>query len=152
MDFSFLLSLLAFIMSSITWVVHAFQHSTHFSVQVIDFVAYSDNILFFLYFQNNSSSPITVSGISYITPDKKYPCELVPKVLRTEHGIVTRSTPNFPLNFAPSQGAMYFIDFRYCPGNSLDPDKMVDFEIYTNRGRLNKSVALASREHLLRLR
>lgn len=153
MNFSLLLSLLAFIMSSITWIVHAFQHSTRFTVKVIDFIVRPNNVVqFFMYFQNNSLLPITVSGISYIESDKKYPCELTPKTLRTVNGVVTRSTPAFPLNFAPSQGSMYFLEFINCPGNSLDPDKMADFEIYTNRGRLNKSAVLVVHDHIFRLR
>lgn len=147
-----ILTILAFIMSAITWIVTALRHSIFLTVELKDYAKWFNNVVqLFLYIQNNSASPITVSGISILYDGKKFPCELVPKKLRTEDGIVTRSTPMFPLNFAGLQGTMYFFEFVNCPDIELAQGKTIDFEIYTNRGRLKKSVTLGPQDRYFRL-
>lgn len=153
MDISIILSVLAFIMSFVTWVVHAFQHSTRLSIKNIDYRVWPGDIVqLFVYIQNNSVAPITISGLSILESGRKFPCELVSKKIRSENGIVTRSTPNFPLNFSSSQGSMYFLEFVHCPGIALAPNKTVAFEIYTNRGCLKKFSVPGQQGRLFRLR
>lgn len=137
------LTILSFIMSAATWLLTAYSRSIRLSCSVSDYRKYDQGILqLFLYIQNNSEKPMTISGISLIIDNQKYPCELVEKKIRTVNGLVTQSTPNFPLNFSPSQGRMEFIEFLNCPGIEASPGKMVEIEIYTNRKALKRFLSL----------
>lgn len=137
------LTILSFIMSAATWMLTAYNRSIQLSCAISDYIKYDQGILqLFLYIQNNSEKPITISGISLIIDSQKYPCELVKKKIRSVNGLVTQSTPNFPLNFSPSQGRMEFIEFLNCPSIETSPGKMVEIEIYTNRKALKRCLSL----------
>lgn len=137
------LTILSFTMSVTTWILTAYNRSIKFSCSIIDFKKYSPDIIqFFIYIQNNSEKPMTISGMALVVDHKKYPCELVSKKIQSINGVVVHATPNFPLNFSPSQGRMEFIEFLHCPDIEASPGKMVELEIYTNRKALKRSLSL----------
>lgn len=134
-----LISIIAFIMSSLTWIVSAYQHSIRLSIKCIDYRVLKGSILqMFLYIQNNSSRPITITGLALRIDNQLYPCELLSKIIRKENGNVTRYTPNFPLNLSDQQGVMYFFEFLNCQEIVSSLDKTVEIQIYSNRGHLDK--------------
>ncbi len=74
------LTILSFIMSAATWLLTAYSRSIRLSCSVSDYRKYDQGVLqLFLYIQNNSEKPMTISGISLIIDNQKYPCELVEK-------------------------------------------------------------------------
>ena len=147
-----LISILAFIMSSITWFCTALNRSIKFSIEVKDYVEYRNAVQFYLYMQNNSGRPITVSGISIIYNDQNFPCRMLPSLLRSQGQNPVITTPFLPVNFAPHQGSCYAFEFLHCPEIGLIPGKTVDFEIYTNRKVLKRSVVLGNTCEILHLR
>ncbi len=147
-NITFLLALLG----SIGTVLQAFFHflSTRkkLKIEILDSETIWDVMQFFIYIQNQSHSSICISSISIRYDKKEIYCELVPKKIRGKGDELIR-TPMFPLNISPLQGGMYFLEFVYCPKISLDPGKILDFVIHTNRGPLKKSVTLGDKSHYL---
>ena len=145
------ISVLAFIMSSVTWFCTALNRSIKFSIEVNDYAKYKKSVQFYLYMQNNSGKPITISGLSIIYKNQKFPCRMIPNVLRTQDGSPLITTPFLPVNFAPHQGLCHAFEFSHCPDIELAPGKTVDFEIYTNRKVLKRSVILGNMDEILHL-
>ena len=139
-----LISILAFIMSSITWFCTALNRSIKFSVEVKDYAKYKKSVQFYLYMQNNSGKPITISGLAIVYKNQKFPCKMLPSVLRDKDQKPLVTTPLLPVNFAPHQGLCHAFEFSHCPDIELAPGKTVDFEIYTNRKVLKRSVILGN--------
>ena len=104
----------------------------------------------YLYLQNNSNSPLTISGISIVHNDKKYPCELIPKKIRGK-GENLIKTPMFPINLSPNQGVLFPFEFLNCQDIEISPDKKIVLEIYTNRKMIEKSLTLDLPNTLLHL-
>lgn len=138
-----LLTVLAFIMSATTWLLTAYNRSIRVSCNVIDFIKYDRGIIqLFMYIQNNSEKPLTISGMSLVIDCNRYPCELISKKIRTVNDVIVQATPNFPLNFSPAQGRMEFFEFLHCPDIEASPGKTVVIEIYTNRKPLKRLLTL----------
>lgn len=145
------LSILAFIMTSISYILAIYNKSIRLSVSVKDYAKkFLDIVQLYLMFQNNSSKPITVSGISIIDNGAEHHCELVPKLIMTIRDDVVRSTPQFPINLGPYQGLLLPFEFLNCPNIELAPDKKVELRIYTNLKPLTKSVVLGKQLYYLR--
>lgn len=151
-NFLNLISILAFIMSSITWICTALNRSIKFSIEVKDYVKYRDIVQFYFYMQNNSGKPITISGLSIIYNNQVFSCKMIPSLLRSQGQTPVITTPFLPVNFAPHQGSCYAFEFLHCPDIALAPCKKVDFEIYTNRKVLKRSVTLGNTDEILHLR
>ena len=146
-----IISILAFFMSLTTWIVTFITHRMHVSVEVKDFAKRNHVVQFYLYIQNNSATPFTVSGISIVSGSRKYPCEYLPKLIRTQNDRVIIETPYLPVNFSSHQGQCFAFEFLNCQDISLAPGKKVDLEIYTNQKTLKKSLLLPQQDKILHL-
>lgn len=136
------LTIFAFLMSTVTWFLTAYNRSIRTEIRILDYKQHLGCInQFYVYVQNNSEKAFTISGASLVIDGEKYPCELVTKLIRTTN-VLTLSTPNFPLNFAPLQGRMEFFEFLNCPNIELVPDKTIEIEFYTNRKVLKRFLKL----------
>ena len=109
-----LISVLAFIMSSITWFCTALNRSIKFFVEVKDYAKYKKSVQFYFYMQNNSGKPITISGVSIIYNNQNFPCKMLPSVLRGKDQRPLVTTPLLPVNFAPHQGLCHAFEFLHC--------------------------------------
>lgn len=147
-----IISVLAFVMTSITWIVGYFSRRLKISVEIKDHAKRRKVVQFYLYLQNKSSSPVTISGISILDNAVKYPCEYYPKIIRTRNNDVVIQTPYLPVNLAAHQGACYAFEFLNCQDIELVPGKTVELEIYTNRKPLTKSLVLPPEGNILHLR
>lgn len=144
-------SLLAFIMSTITWIFNFLDRQISVEVEIKDFAMHWDIVQLYLYIQNNSRSPFTISGVSIISNSKKHPCEPLSKIIRTHNDEVTLRTPYFPVNFSAHQGQCLALEFLHCPDIELAPGKTVVLEIYTNRKILRKSLTVPQPDRILHL-
>lgn len=147
-----IISILAFIMTSITWICTAINHSIKFSVEVKDYAKHGSVVQFYLYMQNNSGKPITISGLSIAYQNQQFPCKMIPSVIRYRDQEPLITTPFLPVNFAPHQGSCYAFEFLHCPDIELAPGKTVEFEIYTNLKVLKRFVTLGNTDGILHLR
>ena len=147
-----IISILAFIMTLITWIYNFLNRRINAEIEIKDFAKRRDIVQLYLYIQNNSGSPFTISGISIISDSDKHPCEPLPKIIRTHNNEVIIRTPYFPVNFSAHQGQCLALEFLHCPDIELAPDKTVDLEIYTNRKILRKSLTVPQPDRILHLR
>ena len=138
-----ILTVLAFIMSTSSWLLTAYNRSIRVSCRIIDFRKYPSGIIqLFMSIENNSEKSLIISGLSIISDKQKYPCELISKKIRAINDVVVHATPNFPLNIAPIQGRNEFFEFLNCPDIELVPGKTIEIEIYTNWKSLKRSLTL----------
>lgn len=147
-----IISILAFVMSLITWILNFISHRINAEMKIKDFVKHRDVVQLYLYIQNNSGSPFTISGVSIVSNSGKHPCEPLSKIIRTRNDEVVIRTPYFPVNFSAYQGQCLALEFLHCPDIVLTPGKTVDLEIYTNRKILKKSLAVPQPDLILHLR
>lgn len=145
-------SILAFIMSAITWIFNILARRINSKIEIKDFAKHRDIVQLYLYIQNNSGSPFTISGVSIISDSDKHPCEPLPKIIRTHNDEVIIRTPYFPVNFSAHQGQCLALEFLHCPDIELVPGKTVDLEIYTNRKILRKFLTVPQPDLILHLR
>ena len=147
-----IISILAFVMSLITWIYNFLNHRINAEIEIKDFAKYRDIVQLYLYIQNNCSSPFTISGVSIISDSNNHPCELLPKIIRTHNDEVVIRTPYFPVNFSAHQGQCLALEFLHCPDIELTSGKTVELEIYTNRKILKKSLTVPQPDLILHLR
>lgn len=146
------ISIAAFIMSLTTWIMTAIQQSIRISVEVKDYSKpYGKIIQLYLYIQNNSKKPFTISGISLIHDKRKYPCKLLPSSI-IEKGDIKIYTPLFPINFAAYQGVLLPFEFLDCSDIPLGPNKKIEIEICTNLKVIKRFLTLDQPDYLLRFR
>ena len=138
------ISVLAFIMSAISWICTAYNRSINFSVDVKDYCQTGKCIHLYLMMQNNSGKPITISGISIVSGKEKFPCGILSKEIIGVDYIPLIETPTLPVNFAAYQGLALAFEFSQCSDIELAPDKTVVLEIYTNRKVLRRDVVLGN--------
>lgn len=149
-NFLNLLSIIAFVMSLITWICTAINKSIRLSFEIKDQAKRHGSIVqLFLYIQNNSGRSVTISGLSIVTSSKKYPCDFLSKTIRTRDEQVIVQTANLPVNFAPYQGMCLAFEFLDCQDIELTPGKTIDLEFYTNRQVLKRSLILCPEDHVL---
>ena len=147
-----IVSILAFIMTLITWIYNFLNRRINAEIEIKDFAKHWDVVQLYLYIQNNSSSPFTISGVSVISNSDKHPCESLPKIIRTRNDEVVIRTPYFHVNFSAHQGQCLALEFLHCPDIELAPGKTVELEIYTNRKILRKSLTAPQPDRILHLR
>lgn len=105
---------------------------------------------FFISFQNHSSSPITIQTVSIFHNGNEYPCELIPKKIKGKNeSLIT--TPMFPINLAPAQGYLCYLEFLNCEDIPTSDGKTISLKIHTNRGLIEKSIVLGSTAHYLHI-
>ena len=138
------ISVLAFIMSAISWICTAYNRSISFSVDIKDYCQTGKCIHLYLMMQNNSGKPITISGISIVSGKEKFPCGILSKEIIGVDYIPSIETPTLPVNFAAYQGLALAFEFSQCSDIELAPDKTVVLEIYTNRKVLRRDVVLGN--------
>lgn len=143
--------ILGFVLSALLWLCTVLKNRTNLCIEVKDYTkAFGEIVQLYLYIQNQSDSPITISGISIVHYEKKLPCELIPKKIRkTGDDIIY--TPHFPINLSPQQGVCFPLEFLNCRDIEVGPDKKVALEIYTNRKVIKESLILSQPNTLLHL-
>ena len=110
-----IISILAFMMSLATLIHTIFDKSVRLSVNIKDYGKYFNGVVqLYIYFQNNSGRDLTISGISIVSNSQKYPCKMLPEVIRDCNGKSVITTPYLPVNIAPYQGVCYAFEFLNC--------------------------------------
>lgn len=144
-----ILGILGFILSALMWLYTYIKNRIHLVVEIKDYTKVFQRVVqLYLYIQNNSEKPLTISEISIFHTQKTYPCVLLPKKIRgIGDSLIT--TPMFPVNLSPHEGILLPFEFLNCQDIELVPDKTVALEIYTNRKMIKKSVTLGQPDHLL---
>ena len=107
-------------------------------------------VQFFILFQNQSTAPLTIHSVTIIYDAKEYPCELPPKKIRGKNESAV-NTPMFPLNLAPRQGYLCYLEFLNCEDILIAEGKTVVLKIHTNRGPIKKSIILQNKSHYLHI-
>lgn len=146
-----LLGILGFVFSGFLWIYTLYRNRTNLDIEIKDYSkAFGHVVQLYLYLQNNSDNPLTISGLSLIHKEKKYLCELLPKKIR-KTGDSLIQTPMFPVNLSPQQGVFLPFEFLNCQDIEIVPDKKIVLEIHTNRKKLKKSLTLDQPGTLLHL-
>lgn len=144
-----ILGIIGFILSALIWIYTYRKNRVLLDVEIKDYTKVFGRVVqLYLYIQNNSGSPLTISGISIVHNEKKYPCVLLPRKIRgTGEDLI--KTPMFPINLSPHEGILLPFEFSNCQDIELALDKTVALEIYTNRKMIEKSLILGRPDHLL---
>lgn len=145
------LSILAFFMSAFLSASKFLSSRRNIGITIHDYSSPMGTVQFFVNFQNNSSTGISIHLISVIANGKERQCELLPKMIRKENSEIFKTT-SFPIFLSPEQGYLCFLEFLHCQDIQLSPGKTVDFRIYSNRVVINKSVTLGNTSHYLHIR
>lgn len=149
-----ILTVFAFIMSTLTWIIGGLSRSVRISLEILDYRTYQKSCKVYVRISNNSSFPIIVQSISIIDERGEHFCYLQPKLSRHE-GSLDFYTAEFPLNFSPVQGRQEYIEFRDFPDSEpiqLVEGKTVEFRIYTNRWAIKRAETLGKESHYLHIR
>ena len=144
-----ILTIISFCVSIYLFVSKKISERRNIKISILDHAERATQVVqFFIYIQNCSNSPITISSICIVNSNKLYPCELLPKKIKGSGSDILK-TPMFPINFSPKQGHQCFLEFLYCEDVQLIAGKTVDLQIHTNRGVINKSLILPHISHYL---
>lgn len=144
-----ILTILAFFMSSATWLYTLYTHSIKLSIEVKDHTKRFGSVQLYLYFQNNSAQYLAITGISILDKDRKLPCNALRSILRVQDGSALIETPTLPVNLSPCHGVCHAFSFSDCQDIELAEGKTLALEIYTNRCVLKRSVILPPQDHIL---
>lgn len=146
-----ILACLSFLGTAYLFVCHWFNGRKNLDVSIIDYSKKFDRIVqFFISFQNHSSNQITIHSVAIVYSEKEYPCELIPKKIRGNGENVIK-TPMFPINLAPVQGYLCYLEFLNCEDIPVADGKTVALKIHTNRGPIEKSIELGHKSHYLHI-
>lgn len=147
-----LISVLAFGMSAATWIFTIIKNRKNLSMEIIDYRKYTKSAHFYVCVTNKSQSPISITSIKIPNISS---CVLEPRVVREFIDSKTKTitdkikTPAFPINLQGKEGLNCYLEFLAFQETSLFQGKIIDFEIYTNRGLIKKSIVLGSTERYL---
>ena len=147
-----IISVLAFGMSAATWIFTIIKNRKNLSIEIIDYLKYVKSAHFYVCIQNNSSSAISITSIKIPNISS---CTLEPKIVKEFTDTKTKTitdkikTPAFPINLQGKEGLNCYLEFPNFQKTSLIQGKMIEFEIYTNRGLIKKSIILGSTERYL---
>lgn len=122
-----------------------------FDLKIIDFAKRTTTIQFFVFFQNKSSCPLTISSVCLWDGSPFVQCELIPKKIlkKTDYTI---STPMFPINLSPYQGLLCYLEFVSPRDIPIVQGKRVDLRVYTSHGMKDLSLILPSPDHYLHIK
>ena len=143
-NITFFLAVIGSIGSICEFLYHFIVSRKHLDFEILDFRATYQPLQLFIYVQNQSKAPITISCVSIRYENHEYYCEVVPKKVRSIDDYFFY-TPDFPLNLTPLMGYQFFLEFVGFPEKALNPDSTVDVLIYTNRGVVEKFLTLHNR-------
>lgn len=137
---AFCISALSFLMSAILTVKDMIRSREFYTVEVLDYRQLPrGEATLYIYVCNRSQELLTISrfSISGVT------CELERIPLHIGES-VTRHTPDFPVCIPPKGSAYLYLDFPCQPARQmlLNPDKALNLEIQSTRGKVSKSVNL----------
>ncbi len=140
-----IISVLAFVMSAATWIFTIIKNRKNLSIEIIDYRNYAKSAHFYICVTNNSQTPISITSINIPNISS---CILEPKIVKEFTDTTAKTTtdkiktPAFPINLQGKEGLNCYLQFPDFQKTSLFQGKKVDFEIYTNRGLINKSIIL----------
>lgn len=138
-----IISIVSFIMSTITWLLVIYRNRFRLDFNVLDFRLLANQFFqVYILIQNNSQIPVSVTEVEMIVNDKAYPCELHPKCLRTDPTHGDLYSVQLPLYLEPYQGIYCYLEFLHAQDIPLTPRSQVFFVVHTNRRNLRKLIIL----------
>ena len=141
-NITFVLALIGSVGTNTTWLFSYISNKRNISIRPIAYNSKNNIILFYLFFENRSRLPISITALSILLDGTCYPCRYQPeKVIshqRTVGGKVVNSQDYYNINFpvqlsslGSSSGYVLFV----IPPEVLIPDsKTVTFQVSSNRG------------------
>lgn len=148
------LTILAFLMTSITWIIGAISRSIRIDFDVLDHRTYTSSCKIYVRLTNKSLVPITIYSISLVENGCEHFCFLQPKLSRQVENLLYY-TAEFPINLVAHQGGQYYVEYCNFPNDEpiqLIEGKTVAFRIYTSRSVITRSVTLGKPDYYLRIR
>ena len=142
-----ILGILGFLLSASMAILTFLRSQENYSIDVIDYAnRHSDIVQFLVIITNKSSSPLTISSITY----EGTVCELEPKKIRGKYqqfGFV--STPFFPICLDPHCSRYIYLEFLDMPYIPLSRGTTVNFQIQSTRKQAHKVLLLGDISHYL---
>ena len=148
-NITFALSIFGATGTILTWVISTIKHRKNIKLSVIDYNSWKNINQFFITIQNKSHSKISISSIQIVHNKQLICCELEPKIIKSRTNAPATYTPQFPLNINGMEGFSVYLEFINCQDMLLTHGKTVDFQVYTNRGQIKKSIILGDISHYL---
>ncbi len=138
-----LVSVLAFIMSSLTWIMAFVRQRKRVSIKANVYELRVDVHIFHLSIENKSRLPIAISLISVSDARIRLECDIVPamvysKAIRVKDEIVEQrkyDSFSFPINIPALASVSGFLVFRDIQPNPKAFSTEVTFRLFSNRGR-----------------
>lgn len=146
-----ILACLSFVGTAYLLVCRYISGRKNIEIAIIDHSkVYGKIVQFFISFQNQSTAPLAIHSVSIVYNGKEYPCELIPKKIRQSNENIIYS-PMFPLNLAPRQGYLCYLEFLNCEDILIIEGRTVVLKIHTNRGAIKKVIVLHNTSHYLHI-
>lgn len=154
-----IISILAFLISVYLLVDKIISSRVSIDLKVLNFKVY-DNVeaQFLIMFENRSNLSISITGIHILGNNTLYSCYFQPRRVkestrRINNEVIERlttSTLALPINLTPLGGTTGYISFRDGLEDLVQPEKILNLQVDTNRGRVKKSLLLPIQVDFLR--
>lgn len=136
-----LMTIFSFIVSAILGTIQIIQSRKRIKIELVDYSKVWNVVQLYLFIENNSNKPISISSIHLSQSNKTIRCELLPKkIIKKDEFLIT--TPTFPLNLNPQESSAYFLEFLDCKDIELKKGNLLSLSIYTNRGKVSINLFL----------
>lgn len=140
---SIIISIASLLISLSTCIYNALSKRKKISLSILEYYyGYGEN-QFLLSIENCSHLPISISRIFITIGNKSYECRKIPTVVRiTKHieeqnvKINEISTLPIPIPLASLGGLSGYVVFPKSPKVFENQDTLVNFQLYTNRGKI----------------
>ena len=137
---------LALILSISIIIANYIKSRTTFDFTIVDYADFGGTTRFLLLIKNKSSTPLTISKITF----DEIVCELEPKKIRgvpdTWNGV---TTPRFPVRISPRDAELFYVEFLTSRSTRLECGMHLNFQIHTIDLQVSKTVLLGNRSHYL---
>lgn len=141
-----IISVLAFLMSSIIWIINIYQRCVNIEFKVLDFDKRENGVLFFVSVINKADNSCSISSIQIMHKGNWITCELLPMSVHSFKGQKYYSA-QMPVNLPPRGGQSFYIFFQGMSDAPLNPGYMADYQIHTNRNPILKTETLPEQGH-----
>ena len=140
---SIIISIASLLISLSTYIYNALSKRKKISLSILEYSHACNESQFFLAIENCSHLPVSISRIFINVDNTLYECKRIPTTVRTiersNRGSVTIEeikTLPFPIALNSLGGLNGYVVFPKSPKISENQDTLVNFQLYTNRGKI----------------
>lgn len=142
-NITFLLALIGSVGTITTWLLSYIKSRRNITIRLIAFDAKDNKILCYLFLENKSSLPISLTALSVIIDGVSFPCRYLPQKVRSDMRTVGSNVVSsqdyfnmtFPVQIGPLGATSGYVLFVIPPSVLIPDSKTVTFQVSSNRGR-----------------